>query len=43
MKSKDFVNKGDFLTLILTDDFFKNNDKMLIDECAGFMAASTQT
>lgn len=41
MKKPDFVSKGDFLTMLLTQDMFKNNDKMILDECVAFMIAST--
>ena len=41
MKKPDFVNKGDLLTMFLTIDNFKNDDKMILDECVAFMIAST--
>eukprot|EP00347_Sterkiella_histriomuscorum_P009756 403340009 len=41
MKKPDFVNKGDLLTMLLTIDNFKNDDKMILDECVAFMIAST--
>jgi cytochrome P450 len=41
MAKPDFVNKGDFLTMLLTVDLFKNDDKMILDECVAFMIAST--
>lgn len=41
MSKPDFVNKGDLLTMLLTIDNFKNDDKMILDECVAFMIAST--
>ncbi|CDW89465.1 cytochrome p450 [Stylonychia lemnae] len=41
MLKPEFVNNGDFVTLLLTLDLFKNDDKMILDECVGFMIAST--
>ena len=41
MLKSDFKNKGDFLTILLEDDLFKNNETMMIDECVTFMLAST--
>lgn len=35
--------KEDFLTLLLSDDLFKDNDKMIIDQCITFITAGTQT
>jgi hypothetical protein len=40
MAKPDFVNKGDFLTMLLTVDLFKNNEEMIIDECVAFMVAT---
>ena len=34
---------GDLLAILLTDDLFKNNNKMIIDECLTFFFAATQT
>jgi cytochrome P450 len=42
--SKDtFKNKGDFLTLMLTDELFKGKDDYMVDECLTFMLAATMT
>mmetsp|Transcript_15315 Transcript_15315/g.14892 ORF Transcript_15315/g.14892 Transcript_15315/m.14892 type:complete len:118 (+) Transcript_15315:677-1030(+) len=36
-------NHHDFLTIMLQDELFANNDEEMIDECATFFFASTQT
>ena len=41
MKKKNFINKGDFLTLLLNDEIFKDQDDLIVDECIAFMFAST--
>ena len=33
----------DFLTQLLQDDYMKNDDKMLLDECLTFVGAATQS
>ena len=33
----------DFLTLLVTDELFKDNDSLIKDECATFFIAATQT
>lgn len=33
----------DFLSILINDPYFKDNDDMIIDECMTFMFASTQT
>ena len=33
----------DFISLLLEDEMFKDNEKYMIDECLTFMIASTQT
>jgi cytochrome P450 len=33
----------DFLTLLLSDELYKDNDKMMLDECPTFIGAATQT
>lgn len=43
MKKPEYVQKGDFLTLLLLDDLFKDNEEMMTDECLTFMVAATQT
>lgn len=43
MKQKDFVSGGDFLTILLMDDLFMENEEYMVDECVGFMLASTTT
>lgn len=35
--------KEDFLTILLTNEFFKENDELIRDECMTFVLASTQT
>ena len=37
------MDKGDFLTQLLSDDLFKGQDQYIIDECLTFMAAASQT
>lgn len=32
---------SDFLTLLLNDDLFKDNEESIIDECLSFMLAAT--
>lgn len=41
MEKPDFQSKGDFLTILLENEFFMNQDEMIIDECAVFMVAAT--
>jgi cytochrome P450 len=41
MTKPDYVNKGDLLNLLLTEDLFKFNDQVILDECVAFMIAST--
>ncbi len=41
MKDPNFVAKVDLLNLLLTDDLFKNDDSLILDECVAFMIAST--
>ena len=36
-------NKGDFLTILLTEPFFMNNQQRIIDECLTFFFAGSQT
>jgi len=45
MKEPGFNIKGsfDFLTQLLSDDMYKDNDKMMMDECLTFIGAATQT
>jgi len=35
--------KGDFLTLLLQDELFKDDEKTMIDECVMFLFAATTT
>jgi cytochrome P450 len=37
------TDKGDLLSILLSDDLFKDDDKMIIDECLTFFFAATQT
>lgn len=37
------LEKGDLLSILLSDDLFKDNDKRLIDESLTFFSAGTQT
>lgn len=43
MEAPTFENKGDFLTLMLNDELFKDKDDYMIDECITFMTAATMT
>ena len=43
MSNPKFNNKGDFLTILLSDDLFKNSEAYIIDECLTFMLAATMT
>ena len=43
MQQKNYVAKDDFLTLLLLDDLFINDEEMMIDECLAFMQAGTAT
>lgn len=43
MALPSFKNKGDFLTLLLSDDLFKDKDDYMVDECLTFMLAATMT
>ncbi|CDW82123.1 cytochrome family subfamily polypeptide 55 precursor [Stylonychia lemnae] len=42
MKNPNWQSQGDFLTLMLQDEFF-NSDEMIIDECNSFMIAANIT
>ena len=37
------AKKGDFLTILLTEPHFKDNDSRIIDECLTFFFAGSQT
>ena len=41
MKQSDFINKGDFLTMLLEDSLFSENEENMIDECLTFLFAAT--
>jgi cytochrome P450 len=43
MSRPDYQSKGDFLTLMLSDELFKGQDTYMIDECLTFMLAATMT
>jgi cytochrome P450/NADPH-cytochrome P450 reductase len=45
MKEPGFNVKGsfDFLTQLLNDEMYMNDDKMMMDECMTFIGAATQT
>jgi len=34
-------DRGDLLTILLEDDLFKNDNKMIIDECLTFFFAAS--
>lgn len=42
-KDPKVAEQGDFLTLMITNEFFKGNDITILDECLTFMVAATQT
>lgn len=41
MAGQNFLNKNDFLTILLQDDLFKGNEEIIVDECVTFMLAAT--
>lgn len=43
MQSPNFVNKGDFLTILLQDPLTKDNRGLIIDECIDFYFAGSQS
>lgn len=45
MKDPSFSKEGsfDFLTQLLSDELYLENDKMIMDECLTFIGAATQT
>lgn len=43
MKDPNFVSQEDFLTQMLQDDFFKDVEEFMIDECITIMVAGSQT
>ena len=42
-KDKSLAEKGDFLTILLCDELFKDDKKRIIDETLTFFFAGTQT
>ena len=42
-KDEQQVNDGDFLSLLLTDDLFKNDNKRILDETLTFYFAGSLT
>jgi cytochrome P450 len=42
-KDKSLLEKGDLMTILLSDDLFKDDIEMIIDECLTFFLAGTQT
>ena len=43
LSNKSLEEQGDLLAILLSDDLFKDNDKLIIDECLTFFFAGTQT
>lgn len=43
MIDKNLDKNIDFLTLLLQDDLYKNDEEMIVDECIAFLIGSTQT
>ncbi len=37
------LERGDFLTILLNDDLFKDNESIMVDECITFMRAGITT
>mmetsp|Transcript_30476 Transcript_30476/g.29857 ORF Transcript_30476/g.29857 Transcript_30476/m.29857 type:complete len:111 (+) Transcript_30476:363-695(+) len=42
-KNSAEAEKGDLMTILLSDDIFKDDIEMTLDECLTFFAAGTQT
>ena len=42
-KDPSLKEAGDFLTILLTEEFFMNNNERIIDECLTFFFAGSQT
>ena len=40
-KAKGEFADSDFLSMMIQDDYFKQNEQALVDECIGIMIAST--
>lgn len=43
MINPNYIKKDDFLTSMINDEVFKNNDSILIDECITVLTGGTQT
>ena len=43
LQDPTYKNKGDFLTLLINDEVFKDQDSYIVDECLTFMLAGTMT
>ena len=43
LKDPSELEKGDLMTILISDDLFKDNIEMIIDECLTFFMAGTQT
>ncbi len=43
MSESDYVDQGDFLSMLLKDELFNIQDELMIDECLTFMIAATMT
>lgn len=41
MANPGFENKGDFLTLQLSDEMFAANNEQIVDDCILFLLAAT--
>ena len=41
MKAKNFVDRGDLLHILLSDELFKNDDRQILDECLTFFFAGS--
>ena len=43
LQDPTYKNNGDFLTLLINDEVFKDQDSYIVDECLTFMLAGTMT
>ena len=41
MSEGSAAKKGDFLSIMLEDELYKDDPEMIVDECATFMFAAT--
>ena len=41
VSSEELMTKGDFLSILLTDELFTNNEDLILDECLTFFFAGS--